>query len=64
MSGDGIQTDPEKIEKIKNWPKPNDSDKLEIFYGFCRILPPFCEGFFHINKTPNVSFTINNEKEE
>ena len=34
VSGDGIQSDPDKIEKIKNWPKLNDSDKLTSFMAF------------------------------
>lgn len=30
----GIETDPEKIEKIMNWPRPLNPDKLKLFVTF------------------------------
>ena len=35
VSEHGIQTDPDKIEKIKNLPLPKTEDQLVSFLGFC-----------------------------
>ena len=36
VSKDGIKTDPDKIEKIKNWPRPTNPDELGSFVAFTR----------------------------
>ncbi|XP_060579942.1 uncharacterized protein LOC132736753 [Ruditapes philippinarum] len=35
VSEQGIQTDPEKIDKVKNWPTPKKADELRSFLAFC-----------------------------
>ena len=39
---DGIETDPENIEKIKNYPRPTNS----VIFGFLWILPKVFGEFF------------------
>ena len=34
VSADGIETDPEKIDKIKKWPTPSNADELRSFLAF------------------------------
>ena len=34
LSGNGIGTDPAKIEKVQNWPEPSDPDELRPFLAF------------------------------
>ena len=51
MSGDGVQTDPDKIEKIKNWPKPNDSDKVRSVMAFAGYYLRFVKDFSKLTKT-------------
>ena len=34
VSADGIGTDPQKIEKVRDWPPPSDLKELRYFDGF------------------------------
>jgi len=45
---DGIETDPEKIEKIKNYPRPTNSDELRSFLAFCGYYRKFLENFSRV----------------
>ena len=40
VSGDGIETDPEKIEKIRNWPTPSNADELRSNLAFAGYYRP------------------------
>jgi len=42
---DGIETDPEKIEKIKNYPKPTNPERLKSFLAFCGYYRKFVKDF-------------------
>ena len=35
VSENGVETDPSKIDKIRNWPTPTNADELRSFLGFC-----------------------------
>ena len=50
MSGDGIQTDPDKIEQIKNWPRPNNSDELRSIVAFAGYYSCFVKDFSILTK--------------
>lgn len=34
VSGDGVKTDPAKIEALKTWPRPTNLKELRAFLGF------------------------------
>ena len=51
VSGDGIETDPEKIEKIKNWPTPSNADELRSFLAFAGYYRRFMKDFSKITRT-------------
>ncbi|XP_076383753.1 uncharacterized protein LOC143261038 [Megalopta genalis] len=34
----GVQTDPEKLDAVKNWPVPKNKTELESFLGLCTLL--------------------------
>ena len=50
VSGDGIQTNPEKIEKIKNWPTPKDTDELRSFLAFAGYYRRFIKDFSKVTR--------------
>jgi transposase InsO family protein len=50
VSADGISTDPSKIEKIINWPIPQNSDDLRSFLAFAGYYRRFIKNFSNISK--------------
>lgn len=50
VSAEGIETDPDKIEKIKNWPRPSNSDELRSFVAFTGYYRRFVKDFSKITK--------------
>jgi len=48
VSGDGVETDPAKIEKVKNWPTPANSDELRSFLAFAGYYRRFVKDFSKI----------------
>ena len=45
VSKTGIETNPKKIEKVKNWPQPRTITDLQGFLGLCNYYRKFIEGF-------------------
>ena len=45
VSGNGVETDPVKVEKVKNWPEPNKPDELRSFLAFAGYYRRFIQGF-------------------
>jgi len=41
VSGEGVSTDPAKIEVVKDWPTPNEV-RSTIIFGIGKILPTIC----------------------
>ena len=45
LSADGISANPEKVEKVRDWPVPSNAKELHSFLGFasydCQFLPNF-----------------------
>ena len=50
VSAEGIETDPDKIERIKNWPTPSNSDELRSFIAFAGYYRSFVKDFSKITK--------------
>ena len=48
ISGNGIETDPEKTEKIAQWSEPTGVDELRVFLGFCGYYRRFVKNFSKI----------------
>lgn len=45
VSGNGIATDPSKIEAVKSWPSPENITALRSFLGFCGYYKRFVKDF-------------------
>ena len=45
VTADGLRPDPEKIEAVRNMPKPDDVKAVRRFCGFVNILQNFCHGW-------------------
>ena len=50
VSEKGIETDPAKIDKIKNWPTPSNQDELRSFLAFCGYYRRFIKDFSKISR--------------
>ena len=50
VSSEGVETDSDKIEKIKNWPKPSNPDELRSFVAFAGYYRRFVKDFSKITK--------------
>ena len=50
VSAEGIETDPAKIEKIKNWPAPTNADELRSFLAFAGYYRRFVKNFSKITR--------------
>lgn len=46
----GVETDPDKVEKVKNWPTPKDADSLRSFIAFVGYYRKFIRNFSKIAK--------------
>ena len=67
VSADGIQTDPQKTEKVSNWPTPTSSKEVQKFLGLASYYRRFVKDFATIAKPwcrlteKNVVFRWTNE---
>lgn len=50
VSEQGVQADPEKIDKIKNWPTPNNAEEVRKFTSFAGYYRRFVKDFSKIAK--------------
>jgi hypothetical protein len=50
VGANGVETDPDKIEKVLNWPRPTDFDSLRSFVCFAGYYRRYVEGFSKIAK--------------
>ena len=48
VSENGVQTDPAKVDKVKNWSPPNCVKEVRAFLGLCSYYRRFIEGYSKI----------------
>lgn len=60
----GIETDPEKVEKIKNYPIPANPDELRSFLAFCGYYRKFVENFSKVIRPLSDILPPTSEKKE
>ena len=48
VTADGVHTDPEKIQHVKEWPVPKTVKEVRSFLGFCSYYRKFIAGFAQI----------------
>lgn len=50
VSEEGVQTDPDKISKVKDWPQPQNEDEVRKFVGFAGYYRKFVKDFSKLVK--------------
>lgn len=50
VSEDGVETDPEKINKVKNWPVPANADELRSFVSLAGYYRRYLKNFSLVAK--------------
>ena len=45
VSSEGVQADPDKIEKVENWPRPKNPEEVRSFLGFVGYYRKFIDNF-------------------
>ena len=50
VSENGVEADPEKIEKVRNWPSPKNGDEIHQFTSFAGYYRRFVKDFSKIAK--------------
>ena len=53
VSEEGIEPDPDKINKVQQWPRPTNPDEVRQFLGFVGYYRRFIEGFSSIARPLN-----------
>ena len=64
VSEEGIQTDPDKVNKVASWPEPQDAGELREFLGFAGYYRRFVENFSGIVKPLNELLPPTHTKEK
>ena len=61
VSKDGVETDPEKIKTVVEWPQSENAKQMQSFLGFCNYYRNFIRNFSEIAKS---LFKMTSKKEK
>jgi len=50
VSAEGVETDPAKIQKVRDWPTPKNADELRLFLAFAGYYRRFVKDFSKITR--------------
>ena len=50
LSADGISANPEKVDKVRHWPVPNNAKELHSLLGLASYYLQFVPNFAHVAK--------------
>ena len=64
VSKRGIETDPDKTERIQNWPTPKTPEEVRQFLGFCGYYRCFIQNFSQIAKPLSILMPIPKDKKK
>lgn len=64
VSKKGIETDPEKTERVRNWPTPKTPEDVRRFLGFIGYYRRFIKNFSKIAKPLTALMPIPNDKKK
>lgn len=64
VSKNGIEPDPDKIEKVVNWPRPTKPDEVRQFVGFVGYYRRFIKDFTKIAKPLNQLMPPTSQKSQ
>lgn len=62
ISSDGISADPEKLDLIRNWKKPDTKDEMRSFLGFCNYYRKFLAHYAELVIPLEAMLVANKEK--
>ena len=51
LSADGIFTNPEKVDKVRDWSVPKNAKELHSFLGLASCYHQFIPNFAHVTKS-------------
>lgn len=64
ISENGVETDPEKIDKIVNWPTPSTAEEVRKFIGFAGYYRRFIHHFSQISKPLTELMPVHSKKKD
>ena len=64
VSKDGIETDPDKTERVRNWPTPKTPEEVRKFLGFIGYYRRFVQNFSRIAKPLTILMPIPKDKKK
>ena len=62
LSADGISANPEKVDKVRDWPVPKNAKELHSFLGLASYYCQFIPNFAHVAKCLHQLVGLTNTK--
>ncbi|XP_062606710.1 uncharacterized protein LOC134268467 [Saccostrea cucullata] len=64
VSSEGVETDPDKISKVVDWPTPTNPEEIRKFIGFAGYFRRFIQNFSQISKPLTELFPSTSKKKK